>query len=122
MSHKKMYISEPNKSPSFPLPSLPEDQWCDFRRDYESGSTLKAIAAKYLCDPRTVRRCIMLNKSSCELGRQTAPTKLAPYHSMIDRLYVKYIKESQDTKANIPAVTQLRHPPRLSGRPRNRNH
>jgi hypothetical protein len=41
--------------------------------------TLKQIAEKYHCDQRTVRTCILLNKSSGDLGKQNAPTKLQPY-------------------------------------------
>ena len=72
------------------LPEMPEEEWCDFRQDYESGMTLKLIAEKYLCDPRTVRKCIIANKQSSEIGRQMAPTKLAAYIGRIDTLYREY--------------------------------
>lgn len=71
----------------FQLPEIPRGCWCDFRRDFESGMTLKSIGIKYHCDQRTVRSCIILNKSSAELGRQYAPTKLEPYIPEIERLY-----------------------------------
>ena len=106
MKRRKIYVHTPIKSPTFPLPDLPEDMWCDFRRDYESGSTLKAIAAQYMCDPRTVRRCIMANKSSDELGRQTAPTKLAPYHVMIDCLYAKCTEKNTQEVIGICQISQ----------------
>ena len=73
------------------LRDMPEDQKCDFRRDYESGKTLKDIAEKYCCDPRTVRRCILNNKSSSELGRQTAPTKLTEFMGLIDSMYCEIV-------------------------------
>ncbi len=71
----------------FQLPEIPHGCWCDFRRDFESGMTLKSIGIKYHCDQRTVRSCIILNKSSSELGHQYAPTKLEPYIPEIERLY-----------------------------------
>ena len=71
----------------FQLPEIPRGCWCDFRRDFESGMTLKSIGIKYHCDQRTVRSCIILNKSSSELGHQYAPTKLEPYIPEIERLY-----------------------------------
>ena len=71
----------------FQLPEIPHGCWCDFRRDFESGMTLKSIGIKYHCDQRTVRSCIILNKSSAELGHQYAPTKLEPYIPEIERLY-----------------------------------
>ncbi len=71
----------------FHPPEIPRNRWCDFRRDFESGMTLKSIGMKYHCDQRTVRSCIILNKSSTELGRQYAPTKLEPYIPEIERLY-----------------------------------
>ena len=70
-----------------PLPDLSKGEWCDFRQDYESGMTLKEVAEKYFCDPRTVRKCIFANKSSSELGKQTEPTKLAAFSKQIDSLY-----------------------------------
>ena len=78
------------------LPDLPESAWCDFRRDYASGMTLKAISEKYFCDPRTVRRCLILNKDSKDLGRQGAPTILEPYVPLITSLW-----EAQDKCTGI---------------------
>ena len=72
------------------LPQISSDKWCDFRIDYESGMTLKSIAEKYICDPRTVRRCLLNNKSSSELGSQTAPTKLSAYIDQIHMLFQEY--------------------------------
>ena len=72
---------------SFHPPDILPDRWCDFRKDFEAGMTLKDIGAKYLCDQRTVRQCIILNKSSLDLGRQFAPTRLAPYVEQVNALY-----------------------------------
>lgn len=72
-------------------PDILESEWCDFRRDFESGMTLKMIAEKYVCDPRTVRKCIMNNKSSSEIGKQSEPTKLAAYVEQVDSMYQDFI-------------------------------
>ena len=69
------------------LPDIPQNHWCDFRRDYESGLSLKAIAQKYVCDPRTVRTLMNLNKGSAEIGKQRAPTVLTKWLPKIRALY-----------------------------------
>ena len=68
-------------------PPIPPEEWCDFRIAYEQRQSLKQIADIFFCDPRTVRQCILLNKSSHELGRQWAPTKLTPFLPVIESLY-----------------------------------
>lgn len=77
------------------LPDIPEEKWCDFRREYESGMTLKAIAEKHVCDPRTVRVFLSLNKSSQEIGRQRAPTILSPWLSQVEQLYQEYSRDGE---------------------------
>ena len=83
----RMKYREPKIKYQFQPPAVPRRRWCDFRCDFESGMTLKSIGEKYHCDQRTVRRCILLNKNSTDLGRQYAPTKLAPYIQEIDILF-----------------------------------
>ena len=80
-----------------PLPDYPEIEWCDFRRDYESGMTLKQIAEKYHCDSRTVKRFIWYNRSSSELGKQMVPTKIEPFIDRLEYLYGKYIDNDEHT-------------------------
>ena len=69
------------------LPDLPPEAWCDFRREYEKTRSLIRVAERFYCDPRTVRRCLQLNKSSTDLGCQTAPRILDRYTEEIHRLY-----------------------------------
>ena len=78
------------------LPDLPPEQWSDFRREYETNkdTTLKDIARKYHCDPRSVRKHLLLNKGSADLGHQLQPTKLSPYLNEIDQMYEAYTKAS----------------------------
>ena len=81
-------ISKPTKPIySFHPPDTGTRPPCDFRIDFDNGMNLKEISQKYHCDQRTVRTCILLNKSSTELGRQYAPTKLAPFVQEIEALY-----------------------------------
>ena len=89
------------------LPELAPEDWCDFRRDYESGMSCKAIAEKYICDPRTVRQCLLLNKSSGSLGKQTAPTKLAPYIPQIRELIRKYTADEEYARSGICSISRI---------------
>ena len=78
----------------FHPPDIGNRMPCDFRLDLNDGMTLKQIAEKYNCDQRTVRTCILLNKSSRDLGKQYAPTKLEPYIEEVGRLYQSLISQS----------------------------
>lgn len=91
MCKEKIIDNRTRQRERIPLPDIPTDQWCDFRRDYESGMTFKKIAEKYCCDPRTVKRCIWYNKSSAELGSQTKPTKIADFVDLIETEYQKIV-------------------------------
>lgn len=90
------------------LRDIPDSEWCDFRRDYESGMTLKKIAEKYCCDPRTVKRCIRENKPSSRLGEQTEPTKIAGFTDQIDMRYWQIISDQKDLqkKAGICEISK----------------
>lgn len=79
---------------------------CDFRKDLDTGMTLKQIAAKYHCDQRTVRTCILLNRSSTELGKQYAPTKLQPYMNLIQELYQSENEHSGSVHAGILQISR----------------
>jgi len=81
----------------FQPPNISQEEWCDFRTDYEAGMTLKEIAGKYHCDPRTVRKFIMQNRSSHRLGAQSVSTKLEPFCKQIDELYQEYLEQEIST-------------------------
>lgn len=72
------------------LPEIPPDEWCDFRREYEQGKTLKHIASDYHCDPRTVRKSLLLNQGSNDIGKQNYSKKITGYIPRINALYQKY--------------------------------
>ena len=95
------------------LPEIPSDKWCDFRREYEQGKTLKQIAFEYHCDPRTVRKCLFLNQGSNDIGKQNCTKKLTPFIPIIDGLYQEYtgiddpIISSPDTDGKAVATNHL---------------
>ena len=92
-----------HKNKRLTLPDLPKEKWCDFRIDYETGMTLKEIGAKYICDPRTVKRNLQLNIGSTRIGYRHTPTILAPYLSLIDH----YLKIHDDHSGICRASDQL---------------
>lgn len=65
------------------LPDIPKEQWSDFRTDFENSMTLKDIADKYHCDPRTVKTALPLNRGSSDFGKWTTPKKLEAYKNSI---------------------------------------
>ena len=48
--------------------------------------TLKDIATKYHCDPRTVRTSLPLNRGSSDFGKWTSPKKLEAHIDSISRV------------------------------------
>lgn len=79
-------MSSPNKRNSVYLPDIPKEQWSDFRVDYESGMTMKEIASKYYCDPRTVSSALSLNRGSSDFSKRIQPKKLEPHEGTIAQL------------------------------------
>jgi hypothetical protein len=94
----------------FQMPDLPPEMWCDFRIDLaEKHMTLTELAAKYSCDPRTVRACIQCNKSSSELGKQSVPTKIQIYESHIRNLLL-HMKTVPDDICTIYSLSRYLYP------------
>ena len=58
------------------LPNVPRELWSDFRIDFENGMSLKDIASKYYCDPRTVRAALSNNRGSADFGKWSSQKKL----------------------------------------------
>ncbi len=99
------------------LPDLPPEQWSDFRREFEThkGITLKEIARKYHCDPRTVRKHLLLNKGSADLGRHLHPTKLTPFLDAIGQMYETYTKTSGSPRGICQISQEITEKLRESG-------
>lgn len=74
------------------VPDIPKDEWCDFRKDYESGLSLVQIGEKYYCDPRTAKMAIIHNKSSNNLGKRVRPSILSGYEKKIPELWQKNLE------------------------------
>lgn len=110
------YRPPENAKSRISFPPLPPERWCDLRKEYEGGMTLKAIAEKHYCDPRTVRRLIMQNRNSAEIGKQTAPTRLSFYAGRIEELlqeaqaYVQNAAYAPDAPATPHAQDSLSLP------------
>ena len=94
------------KRKSFKVPDLPTEQWCDIRKDYESGMTLIAIADKYYCCTRTVKKCIANNTASKDIGKQLAPTKLSEYRSEVDLMYQNMVTR-MDSSDQFPGICEI---------------
>ena len=61
----------------FTLPDLPRAQWCDIRASYiEKNMTLAELAEIYQCDYRTIKACLIRNKSSKSFGKKSTPTRI----------------------------------------------
>lgn len=57
-------------SARFALSDLPKSQWCDIRTTYiEKNLTLSELADIYKCDARTIKFCLIRNKSSGAFGK-----------------------------------------------------
>lgn len=98
--------SSPRKSSAkFHLPDLPREEWCDFRIKYsEQNRTLVQLAEEYMCDPRTVRSCLLHNKSSKSLGKKTVPTRIDMFRDEIREVLEQ---ELPRLPADISSVYQL---------------
>ena len=88
-------MSSQNKRQSVYLSDIPNEQWSDFRVDYESGMTMMEIASKYYCDPRSVSTALSLNRGSADLGKRTQPKKLELHEETISRL----VRNTSDYKS-----------------------
>lgn len=108
MCKEKIIYNRTARRGRLPLKDIPESEWTDIRRDYESGMTQKKIAEKYFCDVRTVKTCLLNDYSSREIGRQKAPRKISPYRDRIDKLYRESITDFDHilSKPGICAISQ----------------
>ena len=89
----------------FILPDLPREKWCDFRVGYsEHNKTLVQLAEEYMCEPRTVRSCLLRNKPSSSLGKKTVPTQIDLYRDEIQEALEKALPELPD---GIRSIYQL---------------
>lgn len=93
------------------LPELPREMWCDFRIDYEEKHmNLVQLAAKYYCDPRTVRSCLQHNKSSSDLGKKSTPTRIQHYENRIHTLLSSLAPAELEDVSSIYGLSHYLYP------------
>lgn len=93
-------LPEKRQPHKFILPDIPRQEWCDYRREYEAGLSLRAIAERHFVDPRTVRSGLVHNIGSDGLGRRHAPRKLSIYENQI-RTMLPALSEKTDSLIEI---------------------
>ena len=89
------------KSNRIMLPDIPQDQWSDFRVDFENGISLKDIASKHHCDPRTVKAALPRNRGSADFGKWAFPKKLEAHMDSSSRVI--------DSSPPFRTLTNLSH-------------
>lgn len=90
----------------YPIPDLPPEEWSDIRAEFEKTHSLLQVSKTFICDPRTIRRCLRLNLSSKELGCQVTPKKLDSYKNEIDRRFKEICSRASNRKA-YPGICQI---------------
>ena len=97
--------SHKRSSVRFSLPDLPQSQWCDMRRAYiENNLTLSELAKIYKCDARTVKACLIRNKSSGALGKKSTPTRIDPFRDDLQELLTRHLEKLPE---DIHSIYQL---------------
>lgn len=101
-------MTNPNprrSSARFILPDLPKSQWCDIRTTYiEKNLTLSELADIYKCDARTIKACLIRNKSSGALGKKSTPTRIDPFKDDLQSLIEQHL---QHLPEDIHSIYQL---------------
>ena len=89
----------------FTLPDLPREQWCDIRTSYiEKDLTLSELAEIYRCDSRTIKACLIRNKSSKSLGKKSTPTRIDLCRNELQDLLRQHLQELPE---DVHSVYQL---------------
>ena len=89
----------------FTLPDLPRNQWCDIRTSYiEKDLTLSELAEIYRCDSRTIKACLIRNKSSKSLGKKSTPTRIDLCRNELQDLLRQHLRELPE---DVHSVYQL---------------
>lgn len=101
-------MTNPNprrSSARFTMPDLPKSQWCDIRTTYiEKNLTLSELADIYKCDARTIKACLIRNKSSSALGKKSTPKRIDPYK---DDLQILIAQHLQQLPEDVHSIYQL---------------
>ena len=98
-------LPEKRQPHKFILPDIPRQEWCDYRREYEAGLSLQAIAERHFVDPRTVRSGLIHNIGSDGLGRRHAPRKLSIYENQIRAMLPPLLEKTDSVTALSRQIT-----------------
>lgn len=89
----------------FTLPDLPRAQWCDIRASYiERGLTLVELAEIYQCDYRTIKACLIRNKSSKSFGKKSTPTRIDLCKNELQELLRQHLNQLPE---DVHSIYQL---------------
>ena len=89
----------------FTLPDLPRNQWCDIRASYiEKGLTLAELAEIYQCDYRTIKACLIRNKSSKSFGKKSTPTRIDLCKNELQELLRQHLNQLPE---DVHSIYQL---------------
>ena len=90
----------------YPIPDLPPGEWSDIRTEFERTHSLLQVSKIFMCDPRTVGRCLRLNLSSADLGRQVTPKKLDSFRNEIWQQFEAFCLSVSNSKSH-PGICQI---------------
>ena len=94
-----------NPTTRFTLPDLPRAQWCDIRASYiERGLTLVELAEIYQCDYRTIKACLIRNKSSKSFGKKSTPTRIDLCKNELQELLRQHLNQLPE---DVHSIYQL---------------
>ncbi len=85
----------------YPIPDLPPEEWSDIRAEFERTHSMLQVSVVFMCDPRTIGRCLRLNLSSTDLGRQVTPKKLDPYQNQIHQQFEEICSMKSNEKTHL---------------------
>ena len=107
-----MTTSNPRRSTArFTMPDLPRQQWCDIRLTYiERNLTLSELADLYKCDSRTIKACLIRNKSSKSIGKKSTPTRIDLCRSELKELLSLHLQELPEDIHSVYALSSHLYP------------
>ena len=107
-----MTTSNPRRSTArFAMPDLPRHQWCDIRLTYiERNLTLSELADLYKCDSRTIKACLIRNKSSKSVGKKSTPTRIDLCRSELKELLSSHLQKLPEDVHSVYALSAQLYP------------
>ena len=91
---------------TYPLPDFPPEEWSDIRAEFEKTHSMLQVSRVFMCDPRTIGRCLRLNLSSTDIGCQVTPKKVDSFRDEIHRRFDEICSAASDRKPH-PGICQI---------------